>query len=118
MPTGIQFDDKKAAAEIADPVTADAVIKAAKAAGIPVKKLKARAESAAVRARAEASTAEFFSHRINQRPAFIIEDAIGDKVVFSGLARVEPIAAAIEAMLADTAAYKSYAAHFGTVPSK
>jgi predicted DsbA family dithiol-disulfide isomerase len=90
----------------------------AKAAGIPVKKLKARAESAAVRARAEASTAEFFSHRINQRPAFIIEDAIGDKVVFSGLARVEPIAAAIEAMLADTAAYKSYAAHFGTVPSK
>ncbi len=48
---------------------------------------KARAESAAVRARVDASTAEFFSHRITQRPAFILEDAIGDKAVFSGLVR-------------------------------
>jgi predicted DsbA family dithiol-disulfide isomerase len=96
----------------------ESVAIAAKAAGIPAKRLRTRSESAAVRARAEASTAEFFSHRIAQRPSFIIEDAIGDKVVLSGLARVEPIAAAIDAMLADTAAYKSYAAHFGTPPSK
>lgn len=90
----------------------------AKAAGIPAKKLKTRAESAAVRARTEASTAEFFSHRINQRPAFIIEDAIGDKAVFSGLARAEPLVAAIDAMLSDSAGYKSYASHFGPVPAK
>jgi 2-hydroxychromene-2-carboxylate isomerase len=89
---------------------------AAKASGLQARKLQARAESAAVRARVEASTADFFSHRINQRPAFILEDKIGDKVVFSGIARAEPIAAAIDAMLSDTAAYASYAAHFGAVP--
>jgi predicted DsbA family dithiol-disulfide isomerase len=97
---------------------AEAVAIASKASGLPAKKLRARAESAAVRARAEASTAEFFSHRISQRPAFILEDKIGDKAVFSGLARAEPIAAAIDAMLADEAAYASYAAHFGVVPQK
>lgn len=95
---------------------AEAAAVGAQAGGIPVRKLRARAESAAVRARAEASTAEFFSHRINQRPAFVLEDPIGDKVVFSGLARAAPLRAAIDAMLADTAAYASYAAHHGSVP--
>jgi predicted DsbA family dithiol-disulfide isomerase len=97
---------------------AEAAAIGAEAAGIPVKKLKARAESAAVRARAKASTAEFFSHRITQRPSFIIEDAIGDKVVLSGIVRAEPVAAAIDAMLSDTAGYASFAAHFGGPPQK
>ena len=66
--------------------------------GVPPKRLRARAESAAVRARVDASTAEFHSHRIGQRPAFILEDAIGDKAVFSGIVRIEPIAATIESM--------------------
>jgi predicted DsbA family dithiol-disulfide isomerase len=96
----------------------EAAAVAARASGIDAKKLKARAKSAAVRARVDASTAEFFSHRISQRPAFIIEDSIGDKAVFSGLVRVEPIAAAIDAMLSDTAAYAAYAAHFGAPPAK
>jgi predicted DsbA family dithiol-disulfide isomerase len=96
----------------------EAVRVGAKASGIPPKKLKARALSAAVGARVEASTAEFFSHRINQRPAFILEDSIGDKAVFSGLVRIEPIAAAIDAMLSDTAAYAAHAAHFGAPPKK
>ena len=96
----------------------EAVDVAANESGLQPKKLKARAESAAVRSRVDASTAEFFSHRISQRPAFILEDAIGDKAVFSGLVRVEPVAAAIDAMLADTAAYAAYAAHFGAPPSK
>jgi hypothetical protein len=80
--------------------------------------LRARAESAAVRARVEASTAEFLSHRISQRPAFILEDAIGDKAIFSGLVRLEPLAVTIDAMLHDTAAYAAHAAHFGTPPDK
>lgn len=95
-----------------------AVAAAAAASGIPPKKLRARAESAAVRARLDASTADFHSHRINQRPAFILEDAIGDKVVFSGVVRIEPIAAAIECMLSDTSAYAAHAAHHGTTPGK
>jgi predicted DsbA family dithiol-disulfide isomerase len=96
----------------------EAVAVAAKASGIPPKKLKARAESAAVAARVDASTAEFFSHRITQRPAFILEDSIGDKAVFSGLVRIEPIAATIDAMLSDTAGYAVHAAHFGEPPKK
>jgi|GEM_PF-134097 len=80
---------------------------------IDAKKLRAAAESPAVRARVDASTAEFHAHRIGQRPAFVLESTIGDKAVFSGLTRVEPLAATIDAMLNDTAAYATHAAHFG-----
>jgi predicted DsbA family dithiol-disulfide isomerase len=91
---------------------------AAKASGVPARKLRARAESAAVRARLDASTAEFHSHRITQRPAFIIEDAIGDKAVFSGLVQSGPLVAAIDAMISDTAAYAAHAVHQGSPPEK
>jgi predicted DsbA family dithiol-disulfide isomerase len=94
----------------------EAVDVAANEAGLQPKKLKVRAESAAVRARCDASTAEFFSHRITQRPAYILEDTIGDKAVFSGILKIEPIAATIDAMLSDTAGYAAYAAHFGAPP--
>lgn len=93
---------------------------AAKAAAkkMNAKKLRARAESPAVRARVEASTREFFAHQIDQRPAFVLQDPIGDKAVFSGLVRIEPIAATIDAMLADTAAYAAHRAHFGDPPAR
>jgi len=96
----------------------EAVAVASKASGIPAKKLRAHAESAAVRARLDASTAEFFSHRISQRPAFILENAIADKAVFSGIVRIEPLAATIDAMLSDAAAYASHAVHHGVPPKK
>jgi len=38
--------------------------------------------------------------------------------VFSGLVRIEPLAATIDAMLADTAAYAAHTAHHGTTPAK
>eukprot|EP01035_Chromulina_nebulosa_P003354 gene3354-biopygen2756 len=103
--------------KIGDLSTAVAV--AAKAGGkkLPAKKLRTAAESAAVRARVDASTAEFFAHQINQRPAFVLTDAIGDKAVFSGLVRLEPLVAMIDAMLADTAAYAAHAAHHGKPPA-
>lgn len=94
-----------------------AVAAAAKATKIPAKKLRARAESAEVRARVEASTQEFFAHQINQRPSFVLEDAIGDKAVFSGLVTIEPLAATIDAMLADTAAYTAHKVHYGPPPT-
>jgi len=100
--------------KVGDMAVAAAV--ASKACGVPARKLMARAESAAVVARVQASTAEFHAHRITQRPAFILEDAIGDKAVFSGLVRIEPLAAAIDAMIADTAAYAAHAAHHGAPP--
>lgn len=79
--------------------------------------LSAAAASAAVRARVDASTQEFLSHQINQRPAFVLTDAIGDKAVFSGLVRFEPLAATIDAMLNDTAAYAAHKAHHGGPPA-
>lgn len=102
-------------ATIGDLATAVAV--AASAGKIDPVKLRARAESAEVRARVDASTKEFFAHQINQRPSFVLTDAIGDKAVFSGLVRLEPLAATIDAMLADTAAYAAHREHFGPVPT-
>lgn len=96
----------------------EAAAVASKASGIPAAKLRARAESKAVRGRVAASTADFLAHRIGQRPAFILEDDIGDKAVFSGIVRAEPLAATIDAMLADTAAYASHAAHHGAPPKR
>jgi len=96
----------------------EAVAVASKASGVPAKKLRARAESSAIRARVDASTAEFYSHRITQRPAFVLEDSIGDKAVFSGLVRIEPLVATIDAMLSDTAVYAAHAAHHGPPPAK
>jgi predicted DsbA family dithiol-disulfide isomerase len=79
--------------------------------------LRTAAESAAVAARIEAGTSAFLAHQVTQRPAFVLESPIGDKAVFSGLAKAEPIAAALDAMLADCAAYASYRAHFGEPPA-
>jgi predicted DsbA family dithiol-disulfide isomerase len=96
-----------------------AVAIATKAGGkkLNAKKLRAAAESKAVAARIDASTQEFFAHQINQRPAFLLTDDIGDKAVFSGLTKIKPLAATIDAMLADTAAYASFKAHFGGPPA-
>ncbi len=94
-----------------------AVAVAAAAGKLNAGKLRARAESAEVKARVAASTAEFHAHQISQRPAFILEDAISDKAVFSGLVHLEPLAATIEAMLADTAGYAAHKAHFGVPPA-
>lgn len=88
----------------------------AKAVKLDAKKLRTAAESPAVLARVQASTAEFFAHQINQRPGFILTDLIGDKAVFSGLAVLKPLVATIDAMLADTAGYASHRAHFGAQP--
>jgi predicted DsbA family dithiol-disulfide isomerase len=96
-----------------------AVSVATKAGGrrLNAKNLRAAAQSPAVRARVDASTKEFFAHQINQRPAFVLTDAIGDKTVFSGLVRLEPFVSTIDAMLADTAAYVAHAAHYGKPPA-
>ncbi len=103
--------------KVADLATAVAVATKAGGARLNAKKLRAAAESEKVRARIEASTKEFFAHQINQRPAFVLHDAIGDKAVFSGLVRLEPLSATIDAMLADTAAYAAHAAHYGAPPT-
>jgi hypothetical protein len=96
-----------------------AVAVGAKATGLNPKKLRARAESAAVRARVQASTAEFHALGLGagHRPTFLLEDPIGDKAVVSGLVRVEPLAALLDAMLSDSAAYAAHAAHHAPPPT-
>lgn len=95
---------------------AAAIKVAAKAGKLDAPTLRKAAESAAVRLRVDASMAEFHAHRINQRPAFALTDSIGDKAVFSGLVRLEPLAATIDAMLADTAAYAAHELKYGPPP--
>jgi hypothetical protein len=76
-----------------------------------------RAKSAEVAARTRKSTAEFNALQVNQRPTFLFENNIGDRAVFSGIVRLEPLVAATDALLADEAAYASYTAHHGGPPA-
>ena len=88
---------------------------AAKAAGW-MPQLLNKAKSPEIEKRVRAATAEFHALQVTQRPTFVLEDNIGDRAVFSGLVKAGPIAAAIDAMLDDAAAYASHAAHFGSPP--
>jgi predicted DsbA family dithiol-disulfide isomerase len=88
----------------------------AQAANLNQTKLLERARSSEVEARARASTAEFHSMQVTQRPTFVIESEIGDRAIFSGIATLPPLVATIDSMLEDLAAYDSHAAHFGTPP--
>ncbi len=103
--------------KIGQMAVAVAIAAAAGGKKLNAKKLRAAAESAKVAARIEASTEEFFAHQINQRPAFVLTNDIGDKAVFSGLTKIEPLAATLDAMLADVTAYASFKAHFGGPPA-
>lgn len=76
-----------------------------------------RARSPEIEARVRASTAEFHALKVTQRPTFVIDSEIGDRAVFSGFVRLPPLAAAVDAMLEDIAAYQSHAAHFGAPPA-
>ncbi|HMO66693.1 MAG TPA: DsbA family protein [Verrucomicrobiota bacterium] len=86
-------------------------------AGLDPAKLLAHARSPAVEQRVRASRAAFHALQVTQRPAFVIEDDIGDRAVLSGLWTAAPFAGVIEAMLADTAAYAAWRAHFGDPPA-
>jgi predicted DsbA family dithiol-disulfide isomerase len=97
---------------------AEAIAVGASATGLDPAKLRERAESPEVKERVRASTAEFHSLKVTQRPAFLLEDKIGDRAVFSGLVALAPLAATIDAMLADTAAYATHAVHFGAPPKE
>jgi len=108
---GVRRGEKVGRWEVAVPI-------AAGAAGLDREKLLARAKSPEVAARMQGTTNEFHALQVNQRPTFLIENSIGDRAVFSGIARVEPLAAAMDALLADEAAYVSWKAHVGEVPSQ
>jgi predicted DsbA family dithiol-disulfide isomerase len=84
---------------------------------IDKKKLLERAKSSEVEKRIRASTAEFSALQVTQRPTFVIDTEIGDRAVFSGLVKLEPMAATLDGMLDDAAIYAAHAAHFGSPPA-
>ncbi len=102
---GMPADEWEIAAEIG-----------AQAGGLDQIKLLERARSPEIERRVRASTAEFHAMKITQRPAFVIDSEIGDRAIFSGFARTAPLAATLDAMLEDIAAYESHKAHFGDPP--
>jgi 2-hydroxychromene-2-carboxylate isomerase len=101
--------------KVGDLTEAVAVVSAA--CGLDPAQLKIRAETDEVAARVQISTDEFHSLNVSQRPTFLLQDPIGDRAIFSGLVALAPLAATLEAMLADTKAYAAHAAHFGAPPS-
>lgn len=89
---------------------------AAKATALDPDTLLAKAQSPEIEKRVRAATAAFHALQVTQRPAFVLDSNIGDRAVFSGFWRIDPLIAAVESMLADAAAYDSYKAHFGDPP--
>ena len=86
-------------------------------AGVEKSLLLDRARSPEVEQRIRDTTAEFHALQVTQRPTFVIDSEIGDRAVFSGFAKIEPLAATIEAMLEDIAFYQSHASRFGEPPA-
>ena len=78
----------------------------------------ALARSREIEQRVRASTAEFRALEITQRPAFLIDTQIGDRAVFSGVVKLEPLTTTLDSMLEDAAVYAAHRAHFGDPPAK
>src|SRR6266481_4296793 len=91
---------------------------AAKAGNIDNRQLLERAKSSEVEQRIRKSTAEFHALQVTQRPTFVLDTEIGDRAVFSGIVKLEPLRATIDSMLDDAATYAAHKAHFGDPPMK
>lgn len=90
---------------------------AAQAASLDEAKLLERARAPEIDARIRLTTQEFHALQVTQRPTFVIDSPIGDRAVFSGFARVAPMAATLDAMIDDLVGYEAHAAHFGEPPA-
>jgi predicted DsbA family dithiol-disulfide isomerase len=89
----------------------------ADASKIDKNKLLERAKSPEIETRVRTSTAEFHALQVTQRPTFVIDTEIGDRAVFSGIVKLKPLAAVLDSVLEDAAAYAAHAAHFGAPPA-
>ena len=89
----------------------------ANAGGLDRARLLDRARSAEIERRIRASTAEWQAMQVTQRPTIVFDTEIGDRAVFSGFARVVPLATALDSMLEDAVAYAAHEAHFGSPPA-
>ena len=102
MEKGLKVGQWEVAASVAAPLL-----------GMNAKDLETTARSDAVMDRVRKSTRAFFDLQVTQRPTFVIRDEIDDRAVFSGLIQPQPLIAAVDQMIADCRAYRSWKAHFG-----
>src|SRR4029434_4635256 len=68
---------------------------AARASGLDKTKLLERAGSPEIEKRIRQTTAEWQALKVSQRPTFLIDTEIGDRAIFSGVIKLEPIAATL-----------------------
>lgn len=95
----------------------EAVGVVSKACGLSAGTLADLARSPAIEARMRASTVEFHDFKMTQRPSFLLENTIGDRVLISGLVAAAPLIASVETLLHDQQGYASYLAHHGPPPA-
>jgi predicted DsbA family dithiol-disulfide isomerase len=109
---------KSAAMDRGEPILQRAVALkiASEAGGLTEEALANAIDDPALTSELQESLSEFQSYRIDQRPAFVLQSAIGDTAVFSGIYRGEPIFAALEAMLRDEEKYAEYASSHAPIP--
>jgi predicted DsbA family dithiol-disulfide isomerase len=109
---------KSAAMKRGEPILQRAVAfkLAVEVSGIAAERLTSVLDDPALVSELRESLSEFESYRIDQRPAFILRNAIGDSAVFSGIYRREPIFAALEAMLGDEEKYAEHALSYPPFP--
>lgn len=90
---------------------------AARVSGIELRRLVQRADATDVRAALAEGAAEFERLGLRQRPGFLVENSIGDKVTVSGIASALPLLnEAIRTLAMDDQAYLSYRAVHGAPP--
>lgn len=90
----------------------------AQASGLNPAQLAERARSPEIEKRIRETTAEWQGLKVSQRPTFLLDTEIGDRAIFSGVIKLEPIAATLDSMIDDAAAYAAHAAHFGAPPAE
>ncbi len=96
----------------------EAVAVASAASGLDDKELFERMDDPKIEERVRATSAEFASFQIDQRPAFVLRSGIGDTAIFSGVWTFEPLDAAIEAMLREEDQYVKFAAASPPMPAR
>ncbi|MBV9008866.1 MAG: disulfide bond formation protein DsbA [Verrucomicrobia bacterium] len=89
----------------------------AKASGLDKARLAECARAPETEQLIRASTAEWHALKVTQRPTIVIDTEIGDRAIFSGVVKFEPIAATIDSMLEDAESYAAYRAHHGEPPA-
>jgi predicted DsbA family dithiol-disulfide isomerase len=96
---------------------AEAIAIAAAAGGFLEERVRDALRDPRVAQRLDAASTEFEALGADQRPTLVITNAIGDKVLLIGVYQIEPIEAALEALLHDESRYAAFAQEHAPFPA-